>query len=74
VPTTGRAAGSAITLGTSGGSGDGAVTFTVTGDGCTLAGTSLNATFAGTCSVKAMKAASTGYLAARSGAKTFTFS
>jgi hypothetical protein len=63
--------GTAITLATSGGSGDGAVTFT--GTGCTVSGTSLNATAVATCIVTATKAASTGYLAATSEPKTFTF-
>jgi hypothetical protein len=66
-------AGTNIALTTSGGSGDGAVTFAVTGAGCTVTGTSLKATSGGTCIVTATKAASTGYLAATSQAKTFAF-
>jgi uncharacterized repeat protein (TIGR02543 family) len=65
-------AGTAITLETLGGSGDGAVTF-IARAGCTVTGTSMIATAAGTCIVTATKAASTGYLAATSEAKTFTF-
>ena len=66
-------AGTNIALETSGGSGDGAVTFAVTGAGCTVTGTSLNATSGGNCGVTATKAASTGYLAATSWAKIFAF-
>ena len=66
-------AGTAITLETLGGTGGGAVTFTVTTSGCVVSGTLLKATAAVTCSVKATKAASTGYLAATSEPKTFTF-
>ena len=66
-------AGTNIPLTTSGGSGDGAVTFTVTGAGCSVSGTSLNATAAVTCVVTAMKAASTGYLEATSAPTSFAF-
>ena len=66
--------GTDIALTTSGGSGTGVVTFSVTGTGCSLnGGTSLKATVAGRCIVKATKWWSTGYLAAASAATTFTF-
>ena len=63
----------AIELRTSGGSGTGAVTFTVTGTACSVSGTSLNATAAATCIVRAKKAASAGWKETTSAAKTFTF-
>jgi hypothetical protein len=67
-------AGTNIPLTTSGGSGDGAVTFTVTGNGCSLnVGTVLKATAAATCIVTATKAASPGYLEATSAPTTFIF-
>jgi hypothetical protein len=68
--------GTALTLVTSGGSGTGAVTFTVTNGtatGCTITGSSLTATGAGTCVVTATKAADTTYLSASSAAMTVTF-
>lgn len=65
--------GTAITLTTSGGSGTGAVTFTVTGASCTVSGTSLAATAAATCVVRAKKAASSGWKETTSATKTFTF-
>ena len=67
-------AGTAITLTASGGSGGGAVTYAVTGAGCSVTGTSLSMTAAGTCSVTATKAASTGFLVATSAPVSFTFS
>ena len=76
-PSTGTAgtAGTAIVLGTSGGSGDGAVNYTVTGTDCSVTDTrNLNATPVAICIVTAKKAASTGYLEAMSAPKTFTFS
>jgi hypothetical protein len=65
--------GTAIALTTSGGSGTGAVTFTVTGTACSVSGTSLNATAAATCIVRAKKAASANWKETTSAAKTFTF-
>jgi len=65
--------GSAIALTTSGGDGSGAVSFSVTGAGCSVSGTSLTATAAVTCVVTAMKAASTGYLEATSAPTSFAF-
>ena len=65
--------GTAIALTTSGGSGTGAVTFTVTGTACSVSGTSLEATAAATCIVRAKKAASANWKETTSAAKTFTF-
>jgi hypothetical protein len=68
--------GTAITLETSGGSGDGAVTFAVMDAGtagCTVTETSLVATSGGFCYVRATKAASTGYFATISTTETFLF-
>ncbi|MSW82625.1 MAG: hypothetical protein F2840_15960 [Actinobacteria bacterium] len=62
-----------VELATSGGSGDGVVTYTVTGTGCSVSGTSLNATPPATCVVTATKAASTGWIEATSATGTFTF-
>ena len=62
-----------VELATSGGSGDGVVTYTVTGTGCSVSGTSLNATPPATCVVTATKAASTGWIEAASATVTFTF-
>ena len=59
--------GTALRLTTSGGSGTGGVTFSVTdgsAKGCAIAGTSLKATSAGTCVVTATKAGDVTYLAA----------
>ncbi|MFM2114874.1 MAG: hypothetical protein RI908_615, partial [Actinomycetota bacterium] len=62
------------TLSTSGGSGDGAVTYAVTnGTGeCTVTESTLTGTAAGTCSVTATKAAEGNYLAATSNTVTIT--
>jgi alpha-tubulin suppressor-like RCC1 family protein len=68
--------GTALTLVTSGGSGSGAVSFTVangTATGCRITGSSLTATGAGKCLVTATKAADTTYLAASSSATTVRF-
>ena len=68
--------GTALTLVTSGGSGSGAVSFTVTNataTGCRITGSSLTATGAGKCLVTAKKAADTTYLAASSSATTVRF-
>ena len=65
--------GTAIALAVSGGSGDGAVTFASAGSGCSVSGSALSATTAGSCTVIATKAASSGYLEATSAPVTFTF-
>jgi len=68
--------GQALALSTSGGSGTGAVTFSVVGGtatGCTVSGSSLTVTSAGTCIVTAQKAADANYLVASSSATTVTF-
>ncbi len=57
--------GTALKLATSGGSGGGGVTYTVTdgsAKGCSIAGSSLKATSAGTCDVTATKAGDSTYL------------
>jgi hypothetical protein len=67
----------ALALGISGGAGAGAVTYTVTNGtatGCTISGSSLKATTAGTCLVTATKAAASPYAAALSAATTVTIS
>jgi len=66
--------GAAVGLTTSGGSGTGAITYSVTGTGCTVPGSSLIVTAAGTCVVTATKAASTGFLAATSAPVSFSIS
>jgi len=64
--------GVAVTLTAAGGSGTGAVTFVTSGSTCSISGNQLTAT--GTsCSVKAVKAASTGYKSATSPSVKFTF-
>ena len=62
------------TLSTSGGTGDGAVTYEVTnGTGqCSLSGTTLTGDGAGTCTVTATKAAHGNYLSATSNTVTIT--
>ena len=70
--------GSALSLATSGGSGTGAVSYTVTAAGtagCSLAvnGTDLVATSAGTCTVKATKAASANHKTLSTSDVTVTF-
>lgn len=59
-------------LSTTGGSGSGAVTYTVASGTCTVSGTTLSASAAGTCTVTAKKAADTSYLEATSAAVTVT--
>jgi hypothetical protein len=73
--TTSVTVGTPITLTTSGGSGSGAKTFSVTGSGCTVGRTSgvLTSSGAATCVAKVTKAASGNYKAATSAGKTFTF-
>ncbi len=66
--------GTPVALFTSGGSGNGAVTYTVTGTGCSLNGASLSDTSAGACTVIATKAASASFLSATSAPAVFTFS
>ena len=76
VGTTG-VAGTAITLSTTGGSGTGAITFSLVGPGsagCSLSGNVLTATSAGTCQVIANQAADSSYQAGSSGPTTITFS
>jgi hypothetical protein len=65
--------GTSITLSTSGGSGTGAVNYSVNGASCTLNGNILSATATATCTVSATKAESTGYNATSSATKTFIF-
>ena len=60
-------------LTSSGGSGDGAVSFATISSNCSIAGTSLTASSATTCVVAATKAASTGYLSTTSSSKSFFF-
>jgi len=73
--TTSVTVGTPITLTTSGGSGSGAKTFSVTGSGCTVGRTSgvLTSSGAATCVAKVTKAASGNYKAATSAGMTFTF-
>ena len=67
------AASGTTTLSTTGGSGDGAVTYAVASGACTVSGTTLTApSTAGTCTVTATKAANTNYAAATSAAITIT--
>jgi len=67
--------GTPLSVFTSGGSGPGRVTFSVTGSGCTIVATTgaLSDSGLGSCTVTATKAASTSYLAASSAPVTFTF-
>lgn len=68
--------GSPLALSTTGGSGTGAVTYTVangTSTGCTISGSSLRAGKLGTCIVTATKAAAAPYASATSVATTVTF-
>ena len=67
--------GTTVNVTTSGGSGSGAVTFTVTGTHCAIGKSNghLTASVAATCVVKATKAASGSYKVAVSAAKTFSF-
>ena len=64
--------GTNVTLTTSGGSGSGAVSFSVSGSGCSITTGVLSDTGAGTCNVTATKAADSTYGAATA-TKTFTF-
>ena len=65
--------GSTGTLVANGGSGTGAYAFTTTSAGCTISGSTLSRTTAGTCVVILTKAASGLYLASTSVPVTFTF-
>jgi len=76
IRTTKGFAGTPLNLSTSGGSGTGAVTFTLAAGSsakCVLTGTSLRAAKAGTCVVTATKAGDTAYIVASSTATTVTF-
>lgn len=64
-----------LTMFTAGGSGTGAVSYSIVSSGtahCRIAGDVLSATAAGTCSVRATKAASTNYNAITSASQTIT--
>ena len=65
--------GTSVPLTTSGGSGNGAVSYSVSGTGCSISGGSLSASTAATCVVTATKAASTGFNSVTSAAKSFVF-
>jgi hypothetical protein len=65
--------GSTITLATTGGSGTGSVSYSVSGAGCSVSGSNLSAPVAATCVVTATKAASTGFNAITSASKNFSF-
>ena len=69
------AAGTPLPLTATGGSGTGALTFSLGGGtaGCTLSGATLSATSAGTCTVTATKAADANFAAASSAPTTVTF-
>ena len=67
--------GTGVTLAASGGSGNGAYSYLVISSGsagCSITSGVLNATSPGTCTVSAIRAASTNYLVASSGATTMT--
>ena len=66
--------GTPLTLTTSGGSGTIAVTYAVTGTGCSIAGSSLSASAAASCVVTATNPANGIYAAVSSTPVTFTFS
>ena len=63
-----------VLLATTGGFGTGALSFTVSGTGCSINGSNLTATSATTCIVVANKASSTGVNSTLSASKTFVFS
>lgn len=63
-----------IALSTTGGNGNGAVTYSVTGTNCSISGSILIASAQATCSVTATKAASTFYNAISSAPVTYGFS
>ena len=69
--------GSTLTLSTAGGSGSGAVTYSLTSAGtagCSLSGATLSVTSSGTCTVTATKAADGTYSSATTGTVTITVS
>jgi len=68
-----NAAGTAVTLTTTGGSGSGAVSYAVTGTNCTLTNATLGATAATTCVVTATKAADISFAQAVSAPVSFNF-
>jgi len=72
--TTGLAHTSRVTLTVAGGSGTGAITYSVSGTGCSVSGASLTASQATTCVVTAYKAASTIYADATPAILSFIFS
>lgn len=63
ITTTSATYATALSLQTSGGSGSGAVSYSVVSGVCTIAGTTLTPTGAGTCVISATKAADTNYTA-----------
>ena len=65
--------GSTITLATTGGSGTGAIIYAVSGNDCSISGSSLTASAVATCVVTATKEASTGFNAITSATKSFSF-
>ena len=73
VTTTSGTAGTPLTLAVAGGTGTGAVTYTVTGNGCVISGGTLSSNSAGICSVVATKAADTNYNSISSSATNVTF-
>ncbi len=76
INTTSGTYGTSLTLGTTGGSGTGAVSFALTDAGtadCSLSSGSLTANSSGTCTVTATKASDVNYFATTSNATTITF-
>jgi len=73
VTTTSGTAGTPLTLAVAGGTGTGAVTYTVTGNGCVISGGTISSNSAGICSVVATKAADTNYNSISSSATNVTF-
>lgn len=71
--TTSFKVGSSVVVTTSGGSGSGVVSFTSRGSGCNMSRATLSSTRATSCVVTARRAASPGYSAISSTAKTFVF-
>lgn len=65
--------GTKVALTTSGGSGSGAISFSVRGSGCLVIASELSSSRSGSCVVTARKAASPGFSAVSSSAKSFTF-
>jgi uncharacterized repeat protein (TIGR02543 family) len=64
--------GTPLSLSTTGGSGSGALSFAVDSGPCTVSGSTISATAAGTCMVTATKAANGNYLAASSASTAIT--